>query len=44
MPLPRKFSMVSIICFIDRASRSSFPTMSLSPLRVRGRHAKPGGQ
>jgi hypothetical protein len=36
--------MVSINCFIDRARRSSFHTMSVSPLRANSeRYATPGG-
>ena len=34
IPLSRRVSTVSINCFIDRASRSSFHTMSVSPLRA----------
>jgi hypothetical protein len=34
IPLSRRFSTVSINCFIDRANRSSFHTMSVSPLRA----------
>ena len=34
IPLTRRVSMVSINCFIDRARRSSFHTMSVSPLRA----------
>ena len=33
MPLTRRFSMVSINCFIERANRSSFQTISVSPVR-----------
>jgi hypothetical protein len=33
IPRTRKFSTVSINCFIERASRSSFHTISVSPLR-----------
>src|SRR3954453_9029708 len=34
MPLSRSSSMVSISCFIERAKRSSFQTISVSPLRA----------
>jgi hypothetical protein len=34
MPLTRRFSIVSINCFIERAKRSSFHTISVSPLRA----------
>ena len=37
MHLIRRFSMVSIICFIERASRSSCHTISVSPLRANSR-------
>jgi hypothetical protein len=34
MPLNRRTATVSINCFIDRARRSSFHTISVSPLRA----------
>ena len=37
MPLTRRFSTVWINCFIERASRSSFQTISVSPLRANSR-------
>jgi hypothetical protein len=43
MPLTRRTSTVSINCFIDRASRSSFQTISVSRLPAKSRASMQGG-
>src|SRR5271170_1038343 len=44
MPLTRRVSTVSINCFIDRARRSSFHTISVSPLRANSRASCKAGR
>jgi hypothetical protein len=43
MPRNRNFSIVSMSCFMERASRSSFQTMRMSPGAVNAAAALNGG-
>jgi putative membrane protein len=44
MPFSRSSSMVSINCFIERAKRSSFHTISVSPLRANSSASRRAGR